>query len=1218
MKISKLRIKNLNSLKGEFLIDFNAQPLSKTGIFAITGQTGAGKTTILDAVCVALFGRTPRLGPGQSEELMTRHTADCYAEVEFEVKDADFRSRWSQRRARGKADGRFQPAVMELAEISNDGAKIIEDKKSLVPPKVEEISGLDFPRFTRSILLAQGSFAAFLNAGENERADLLEKMTGTEIYSLISQAVFSRAREEKQNLADLNIRKDSLKLMPPQELKALKKELAEKETLAKEADAVLKTIQSEILWLKNLRALEEEERGIRKQLQGIAKEQKHLAPEFVRLENHLKALPLKAKFDVLQKVRRDLKRISMEVKKLKEAIPGSEKNLNDLKKQKRDKAAEFDKFKIEREAQDKLISKVELKDHEIAGYRKNLAVCNKSIETILKQSTKLGRQKEQNEKNVKKISAEIESCDRYLRDNSKDADLARDLPLLQDRLQQLSHRRSAYKKLEDAHRSALKNFTALTEQLTQADQELAKIESSLKDSRTRNLRTETELTSLLAGRTWEDLEKEKADIEKQRTDIETIKELATALGACTKNLAAAKKGVAKTEKSRSKFQKRQGELDALIKRETDILKQLEEKRTLEIMVAKYEQDRKQLKDGTPCPLCGAVEHPWVDEGAPALDGTAAALKQQKAQLDNRQKESKDIVAERAKSEESLAHLVKEEKELTAKQAELSSRWASAVENLSMELDYGDRGKIRDLLNNSERALSACEAVIKKVKAKKATLEASTDRVNSIEKQKSAAVLNRSKIESDCRQADIEQKRLEKEIRSAADQIKGLMGSCEVQLKNFDEQVPEAGAEQQVLEKLDQRNTQFQKSLKRRQQLDKDLGPLKEELSGLESRIDTQQEKQDDAQRQRRALDKAIFDLQSERRALIGDDDPQDLRKNLKTRHDAFETALKQHEKMISDVRSDLDTQKELLKTRATEQDQNTEEEAHLKEAFSAGLKKSGFADEAAFQAALMPPDEAGRLQDQRQSLHERQIRAQTRLDDTGKKLKNLRAEPLTKENLATVEKRQDEVQQRFKILQNEMGEIKGRLKQHKTLQKEHKNLIKDIARQKKELDRWEKLNYLIGSADGKKFRRYAQGLTLDYLIELANRHLLKLNDRYVLQRRQDQELSLEVIDTFQADVTRPTNTLSGGETFLVSLALALGLSELAGRNTTIDSLFLDEGFGSLDAETLETALAALDSLHASGKTIGIISHIEALKERIPVQIQVQKLSGGVSSLNIVG
>ncbi len=225
MKISTLRIKNLNSLKSEFCIDFTRDPLDKSGIFAITGPTGAGKTTILDAICVALFGQTPRLGVGESEELMSRHTGDCYAEVEFTVKDACFRSKWSQRRARGKVDGKLQPAAMELAELTGNGDKIIEDKKSRVPTKVEEITGLDFPRFTRSVLLAQGGFAAFLNADDNERADLLEKMTGTEIYSMISQEIYNRAKQEGLKLNNLNIQKDSLKLMPLDEIKALKKGL---------------------------------------------------------------------------------------------------------------------------------------------------------------------------------------------------------------------------------------------------------------------------------------------------------------------------------------------------------------------------------------------------------------------------------------------------------------------------------------------------------------------------------------------------------------------------------------------------------------------------------------------------------------------------------------------------------------------------------------------------------------------------------------------------------------------------------------------------------------------------------------------------------------------------------------------------------------------------------------------------------------------------------
>lgn len=162
---------------------------------------------------------------------------------------------------------------------------------------------------------------------------------------------------------------------------------------------------------------------------------------------------------------------------------------------------------------------------------------------------------------------------------------------------------------------------------------------------------------------------------------------------------------------------------------------------------------------------------------------------------------------------------------------------------------------------------------------------------------------------------------------------------------------------------------------------------------------------------------------------------------------------------------------------------------------------------------------------------------------------------------------------------------------------------------------WQHLNSLIGAADGAKYRKFAQGLTLDHLVYLANQQLARLHGRYQLARRSSGELELEVIDTWQGDVARDCKTLSGGESFLVSLALALALSDLVSHSTSIDSLFLDEGFGTLDGETLEIALDALDSLKASGKMIGVISHVEALKERIPVQLKVSKGVGlGYSSL----
>jgi exonuclease SbcC len=195
------------------------------------------------------------------------------------------------------------------------------------------------------------------------------------------------------------------------------------------------------------------------------------------------------------------------------------------------------------------------------------------------------------------------------------------------------------------------------------------------------------------------------------------------------------------------------------------------------------------------------------------------------------------------------------------------------------------------------------------------------------------------------------------------------------------------------------------------------------------------------------------------------------------------------------------------------------------------------------------------------------------------------------------------------------GQLSQQISQDAQQRSEQQSLLAEIIKQQDELDDLSHLNGLIGAADGAKFRRFAQGLTLSHLVYLANEQLNRLHGRYQLQRQQSDSLALEVLDTWQADSVRDTKTLSGGESFLVSLALALALSDLVSAKTSIDSLFLDEGFGTLDNDTLEIALSALDSLNASGKMIGVISHVDALKKRIDVQIEVKKHSGlGISEL----
>jgi exonuclease SbcC len=280
------------------------------------------------------------------------------------------------------------------------------------------------------------------------------------------------------------------------------------------------------------------------------------------------------------------------------------------------------------------------------------------------------------------------------------------------------------------------------------------------------------------------------------------------------------------------------------------------------------------------------------------------------------------------------------------------------------------------------------------------------------------------------------------------------------------------------------------------------------------------------------------------------------------------------------------------------------------------LEASPFADEAGYIKALLEPQERRELQALRQTLDGDLSRAQTLLLQARRRLAQLEQQSFALLDPAAVQKARAAVTEQLQTLVQRRGALMQQLEQDARLRQAQQALLQAIEAQQASYDTWAQLSSLIGSQKGDRFRRFAQGLTLDHLIYLANRQLERLDGRYRLQRKSGDELELEVIDSWQADALRDTRTLSGGESFLVSLALALALSDLVSHRTSIDSLFLDEGFGTLDADTLDTALNALDSLNASGKMIGVISHVEALKERIPVQVRVRKGNGlGCSRLD---
>ena len=353
---------------------------------------------------------------------------------------------------------------------------------------------------------------------------------------------------------------------------------------------------------------------------------------------------------------------------------------------------------------------------------------------------------------------------------------------------------------------------------------------------------------------------------------------------------------------------------------------------------------------------------------------------------------------------------------------------------------------------------------------------------------------------------------------------------------------------------------------------------------------------------------------AKRKEIFGDKNPTQEEAKLKTAADNAVGAEKkaQNEKNLADKslekgKTALDTTKALL---AGQEAKLSSLEAELKEA----LRAQGFPDEQTFLMARLSEKDKISLENRSKLLDKKETELLAKEKDCQAKLAKAKEEDLTKlsfEEATMAFRTKDE---RRKQINQALGQIAQKLSENikaKDKLAKHKLILEQQA---KETARWGKLAAYIGSANGQRYRAFAQGLTFEFLLKIANRKLEGMHDRYLLCRVEDSPLELNVIDNYQAALRRSTKNLSGGETFLVSLALALGLAQMASQNVRLDSLFLDEGFGTLDEDALETALETLANLRQDGKMIGIISHVAELKERIPTQIEITPIRGGVSKI----
>ena len=1220
-------------MAGEQTLDYRTEPLASAGLMAITGPTGSGKSTILDAMCLALFGQVPRLRSaskgqdgrvpdGLDNESLTMHdprtllrrgATEGYAEVEFVGQDGRiYSANWQVRRARNKSTGNLLAATRVLKDITS--GQTLTNQVRECDAQISQLIGLNFEQFTRAVMLAQSEFGAFLKATDVERAQLLERLLETDIYRRLGEFAFEKRKKYQE--AYQHIKNQMGDLIP----------LEPDARIALEASASILTQQKNDLESRKTYLIASQNWYTKRtqlsaQLLESANAVQHIESEWLSLAPLLQKIKQLEKLGAIRPVIVQQQNLSQRIHQFKNDLIAQKHNLDTMKKQHITLQAEY--VVVE----EKLVQ------------AKQLHTESRS-KIILAQTLEqdIGRLNSENTRLLQHVNTQKNQCESQQIELNKNLAQQSDLTINIQRFSaQLSDTESlsALDEQWSAHVERMREAEKISQELVQLSQQLPQLQSEAEEA-TAQFHRSTLLFDQHRLAQGSDVEnsaqmvvlKEQYDASRQADShlhalSQKYHDYLWTLAIVTELQAKQAGHNSRAEQlEKNKIEAQMHVQTAELELNT-LMKVINQQRLLR--TKNVEALRAQLLPDQPCPVCGSAAHPF---------SVATQLLEAIGDDDEQQEKS---AREKLTLAQKQHHTIETEIKLLSKEIHdvLNELHKHSLDEKSkkqalMQIPFADELRAQ---TNAARTEWLAQKIIQTNQIERDLQH----QINALEK----LILTATTLSQNAEKARFKHTECQQTVQ--------VMLNQQTQFKQRLEH-----AEQYFLPSL---TVKLQQDW--RKDMSQTMAYLQTAMTGRLAQKTTQKNHQElllSCQNAQLLLQQTCAQESTKLAELDGQQKV--IAADLETKQIQLSQILKEAAQLLqSPVQSALDWQaqldtrmaqaqsivntgqvqsneldKKILKLTSTiehiDQQLHDDEKEHvvvsakIYEWHQAHPTLSG--DD--FNALLVIlPHEEQQFKQQIETVQHRQIEANARLHEHEKQVHQHQSnQPILLNNDAPqVPFAESELNaeiennsQQVHLVQDELILVQFNLKQDDACKDKSTSLQIELQKAEAEYHRIDRMASPIASKDGKVFQKIAQAYFLDRLLEDTNQQLAQLTPRYQLVRAAD-SLGLLVIDSDMGDERRSVHSLSGGESFLVSLALALGLASMASGRLRIESLFIDEGFGTLDPESLQVVMDALDRLQSQGRKVTIITHVQEMHERIPTQIQVQKMGNGQSMLTVV-